>query len=69
MKRLNKTYLEVIASKEGLKESYEYMVETESYRWICKATYSLSPKPIRSQRTFEIEPEKSKIPDSVKKKS
>lgn len=42
MKRLNKTYLEVVATKKGLKESLEHMVETESYRWISKATYSLS---------------------------
>lgn len=65
IKRLNNTYLDVISTKKGLKESLEYMVENESYRWICKATYSLSPKPIRSQRIFNVEPETSKVQDSV----
>ena len=67
VKRLNKTYLDVISTHKGLKESLNYMVDTESYRWICKATYSLDPKPIRSERNFEIEPEKEKtfVQDSV----
>ena len=41
------------------------MVETESYRWICKATYSLDPKPLRSERNFEVEQEQNFVPDSV----
>ena len=67
IKRLNQTYLEVVAEKKGLKESLHHMVETESYRWISKATYSLNPQPIRSQRTTELEPEAeaSCIQDSV----
>ena len=67
IKRLNQAYLEVVSSKEGLKESLDFMVATESYRWICKATYSLNPQPIRSQRICEIEPEKEKsmVQDTV----
>lgn len=57
IKRLNKNYLDVIATRKGLKECLEYMVERESYRWLCKTTYSLSPKPIRSERIYEEEGE------------
>lgn len=62
---MNQTYLDVVAIKKGLKESLEHMVETESYRWICMATYSLSPKPLRSQRTLEKEQEPTTVNDSV----
>lgn len=65
IKRLNKAYLEVVADKKGLKESLAYMVETESYRWICKATYSLNPKSIRSERNFDVDSETNFIVDSV----
>lgn len=65
IKRLNQAYLDVVGRKKGLDECLDHMIETESYRWICKATYSLDPQPIRSQRNFEIEPEVSSIPDSV----
>lgn len=67
IKRLNQTYLDVVSTKKGLKESLDYMVETESYRWICRASYSLSPQPIRSQRNFELEEEEpSTVQDSVR---
>ena len=68
VKRLNQTYLDVVASKKTLNDSLDYMVDTESYRWICKATYSLSPKPLRSQRSFVEEDgtEKTTVQDSVK---
>lgn len=70
IKRLNQTYLDVIASKKSLKESLEYMIATESYRWICNATYSLSPKPLRSQRSLRTKAEKKEVvADSVKKRS
>ena len=66
IKRLNKAYLDVVATEKGLKESLEFMIRTESYRWIRKATYSMSPKPIRSQRNVQVESETSFVPDSVK---
>lgn len=68
LKRLNNTYLEVVSDKKTLHDSLDYMVETECYRWICNTTYSLSPKPIRSQRTYEKEPDENVVQDSVIKK-
>ena len=67
IQRLNHTYLEVVSTKQTLRESFDYMVDTESYRWICRATYSLSPQPIRSQRNFELEEEEepTTVQDSV----
>ena len=67
LKRLNNTYLEVVASRTGLKECLDHMIETESYRWICKATYSINPQPIRSERNFERESqsETTFVQDSV----
>lgn len=65
MKRLNQAYLEAVATHNDLKECLAHMVNTESYRWICKATYSLDPKPIRSERNFDIEAEKTFVADSV----
>lgn len=63
IKRLNQTYLDVVNTKKELKASLHHMVDTESYRWICKATYSLDPQPIRSQRLFQSE---TTVPDSVR---
>lgn len=63
MRRLNETYLKVIEEKKGIKESLDHMIETESYRWICNATYSLDPQPLRSQRNNEEET--TVVPDSV----
>lgn len=53
--------------KKELKACLQHMVDSESYRWICKATYSLDPQPIRSQRTFQIEEEQqiTAVQDSV----
>ena len=63
IKRLNQTYLNVIDEEKGLDESLAHMVQTESYRWICKATYSLDPQPLRSQRIYEAE--RTEVQDSV----
>ena len=65
IKRLNKSYLEVVATWKGLKESLDHMVETESYRWICRATYSLCPEPIRPNRTQEMDSDTNCVQDSV----
>lgn len=65
IKRLNETYLEVVAERKCLKKSLEHMVDSESYRWICRATYSLSPKAVRSQRNFEMDSEPTFVQDSV----
>lgn len=67
MKRLNQAYLEVLNDRKGLAECLEYMVETESYRWICNATYSIDPKPLHSQRTVEVEPQTTIVEDTVQK--
>ena len=66
IKRLNQAYLETVATKNGLDECLDHMVQTESYRWICKATYSLCPEPIRSQRICDLEPEINTVQDSVR---
>ena len=62
IKRLNNTYQQIISSRKGIKECLDYMVDTESYRWICRATYSLVPQTLRSER---LETEKTFVQDSV----
>ena len=65
IKRLNQTYLDVVATRKSLKDSLDHMIDTESYRWICRATYSLDPKPLRSQRSFNMDNEPTFMADSV----
>lgn len=66
IKRLNNTYLDVVALRKSLRDSLDYMVETESYRWIACTTYSLNPKPLRSDRNFDQSSETTFLEESVR---
>ena len=65
IKRLNQVYLDAVAVHKGLKETLQFMIDSESYRWICRATYSLSPEPLRP--CTERNSEENVVQDSVKK--